>query len=99
MARLGETCGAVTGAMMILGLKYGATTATDKEQKELNYAKVRELVTQFITRNKSIKCKDLLGCDISTPEGMKLAHETGVLKTLCPKLVKDAAEILENLLL
>jgi C_GCAxxG_C_C family probable redox protein len=99
MARLGETCGAVTGAMLILGLKYGAISATDKETKEHNYAQCRELVSQFIARNKSIRCKDLLGCDISTPEGYKLAADKMLFRTICPNLVKDAAEILEQLIL
>jgi len=95
---MGETCGAVTGAMLVLGLKYGATSAADKDKKENNYALCRELVSQFITRNKSIKCKDLLGCDISTPDGMKQIHENNLIKTICPKLVQDAADILEQLI-
>lgn len=95
---MGETCGAITGAMLILGLKYGATTVSDKESKEKNYAQCRELVSQFIVRDKSIKCKDLFGCDISTPDGMKIAHEKNLIKTICPKLVQDAAEILEQLI-
>ncbi len=98
MARLGEACGAVTGAMLILGLKYGATSATDKEAKDKTYALCRELVNQFTARNQSIRCKDLLGCDISTPEGYKLAADKMVFRTICPKLVKDAAEILEQLI-
>lgn len=98
MARLGETCGAVTGAMLILGLQYGAISATDTASKTKNYALCRELVNQFIARNKSIRCKDLIGCDISTPEGYKLAADKIVFRTICPKLVKDAAEILEQLI-
>jgi hypothetical protein len=51
---MGETCGVITGGMLILGLKYGATSAADKEAKEKNYTLCRELVSQFIERNKSI---------------------------------------------
>jgi hypothetical protein len=40
----------------------------------------------------------LLDCDISTPEGMKRAREEGRIKKTCPKFVKDAAEILDQLI-
>ncbi len=98
MARLGETCGAVTGAMLILGLKYGASSLTEKEKKDKNYALCRELVNRFCARNKSIRCKDLLGYDISTPEGYQLVADKQLFRTICPTLVNDAAEILEQLI-
>jgi C_GCAxxG_C_C family probable redox protein len=93
MARMGETCGAVTGAFMVVGLKY----AKDKESKEKIYRLVNEFAEKFKSRNGSILCKELLGCNIGTPEGMKAVREKGLIDTLCPKLVKDAAEILEEI--
>jgi hypothetical protein len=48
--------------------------------------------------NSSISCKGLLGFDISTADGMKVAREEGLFVKLCPKYVKDAAEIIEQLL-
>jgi C_GCAxxG_C_C family probable redox protein len=99
MGRTGQTCGAVTGALMALGLKYGATDAADKETKEQAYARVQEFAQRFATRNgDDLSCKALLGCDISTPDGQKMAQELGLYKNVCPKLVKDAAEIVEELL-
>ena len=99
MGRTGQTCGAVTGALMVLGLKYGATDAADKETKELAYARVQEFARRFATRNgDDLSCKALLGCDISTPDGQKMAQELGLYKSVCPKLVKDAAEIVEEIL-
>ena len=93
MARMGEVCGAVTGAFMVLGLKY----AKDKESKEKLYALVNEFAEKFKTRNGSILCKELLGCNIGTVAGMKAVKEKGLIDTLCPKLVRDAAEILEEI--
>ncbi|MGA2775365.1 MAG: C-GCAxxG-C-C family protein [Candidatus Omnitrophota bacterium] len=95
MARMGETCGAVTGAFMVIGLKY----AVGKDSKDKVYSLVKKFVDDFKARNKSIVCKELLGYDISKPEGMKTIKEKDLIKTLCPKFVKDAAEILEKLLL
>ena len=98
MGRMGETCGAVTGAIMVVGLKFGSTTAGDLKARENAYAVVREFVHRFKGRNVSVLCRDLLDCDISTPEGMKLAKEAGLIKQTCPKFVKDAAEILDQLI-
>ena len=96
--RMAETCGAVTGAFMVLGLKFGNITAEDKTAKAKTYEKVEEYTTRFIARNGSIMCRDLLACDISTPEGMKKAQKDGLFDSVCPKMVRDAAEILEEIL-
>lgn len=98
MGRMGETCGAVTGAFMVIGLKYGNTRAEDMQAKKKTYSLVKEFVDRFKSCNGSIVCRELLGCDISTPEGMELAKEKNLFATLCPKLVSDAAEIIEQIL-
>jgi len=74
MGRLAETCGAVTGAFMAMGLKFGAATA-EREAREPIYARVRELAARFKACHGSLICRDLLGCDLSTPEGFALAQE------------------------
>jgi C_GCAxxG_C_C family probable redox protein len=93
-----ETCGAVTGAFMVIGLKYGQANAVDKESRARTYELVRQFVEKFESRNGSVICKELLGCDISTPEGIKTAQENDLFDTLCPNMVRDAAEILEEML-
>jgi len=98
MGRMGEICGAVTGAFMVIGLKYGNIRAEDSQAKEKTYSLVKKFVERFKSRNGSIVCRELLGCDISTPEGMELAKEKNIFTTLCPKLVSDAAEIIEQIL-
>jgi len=98
MSRMGETCGAVTGAFMVIGLKYGKTRVEDEWTKDETYRLVKEFVERFKSRNGSIICRELLGCDISTPEEMKLAEEKKLVTTLCPKFVQDAAEIIEQIL-
>jgi C_GCAxxG_C_C family probable redox protein len=96
--RMSDVCGAVTGAFMVLGLKYGNTTAEDKEAKEKAYEMVVELTNRFKAQNGSVMCRDLLGCDISTPEGNKEAQDKGMFATVCPKVVRDSAEILVEML-
>jgi len=96
--RMGETCGAVTGAFMILGLKYGNTSAEEKEAKAKTYERIVEYTTRFKTRNGSVICKELLASDINTPGGMKKAQENGLFDLVCPKMVHDAAKILEEML-
>ena len=95
MGRHCETCGAVTGAYMVLGLKFGYTAAADKEGKEKTYALIREYASRFRARNKSTVCEELLGVHLLTGDKEKAAQQT---KLICPQLVRDAAEILEEFL-
>jgi len=98
MARTGQTCGAVSGALMVIGLRFGAVAAQDKASKERAYTAGQELMARFANRNGSLLCKELLGCDLSTPEGRQVAHEQRLTATRCPLFVEDAARILEELL-
>jgi C_GCAxxG_C_C family probable redox protein len=84
MGRMASTCGAVTGAYMILGMKADAATAADREGRGRVCATVREFARRFTARNGSICCKDLMGCDISTAEGLAFADEKGLFPTICP---------------
>jgi C_GCAxxG_C_C family probable redox protein len=97
MGRLAETCGAVTGGFMVLGLKYGSA-ASDREAKEAVYTRVREFAERFKARHGSLLCRDLLGCDLNTPEGLALAQEKKLSSTVCPPYVETAARILEEMM-
>lgn len=97
MSRMGETCGAVTGALMVLGLKYGQIRAEDKSAKEKTYTLGKEFMEKFRSRNKFLSCKELLGHDVSTPEGLKVIRENDFSET-CNKLIKDSVEIVHDIL-
>jgi C_GCAxxG_C_C family probable redox protein len=97
MGRMGLTCGAVTGAIMVLGLNYGATSAQDTQAKLRTHELVREFRKRFESRHRSIQCRELLGCDLSTPEGLAQAKEKQLFTTVCPKYVAGAVEILEEM--
>ena len=98
MGHRGETCGTVTGAFMVIGLAHGRTKVEDLLAMAKTHDLVREFVDRFKSRHRSIICKELIDCDISTPEGMKRAQEEKLFANLCPKFVEDAAEITEQIL-
>ena len=58
---------------------------------------IRQFVDEFRARNRALLCRDLLGCDIGTAEGMQLFRKKGLDTLVCSRLVRDAAEILERL--
>ncbi len=93
--RMGETCGAVTGAFMVLGLAHCTAESRRAEGRNGAYAAVAAFREAFRVRNGSLSCRELLGCDVSTPAGNQQARDKGLFVTVCPRLVQDAAEILE----
>lgn len=95
--RNAEVCGAVTGAIMVIGLRYGHIIGDDNDSKSLCYQKTVEFTTAFKNKNKSIICRDLLGYDISMPEQMDIAAEKGLFKTTCVEMICNAVELLEEL--
>jgi C_GCAxxG_C_C family probable redox protein len=98
MARWGSTCGAVTGALMVIGLKHGKTKAADNDAREKTYKLAQEFAAKFTSKNKSIVCKKLLGHDLSTPSGREAVKKKKLATTLCPKFVQDAVEIVEKIM-
>jgi len=95
IARRGDTCGAVSGSLMVLGLKYGPSEQSDKEEI---YEKANEFIERFEGINGNINCRKLISLDISQPEQLQAARESKVFKTICPKLVQSAARILVKLM-
>jgi C_GCAxxG_C_C family probable redox protein len=95
IARRGEVCGAVTGAMMAIGWGCGHSTSDDAS-KERTYAVSNELLARFAAAHGSLRCRDLVGHDIGDPAGRAAAKESGVFKSLCPVLVREAAEWAED---
>jgi len=89
--RRAEVCGACTGALMAMGLKYG-------DDKAKSYKACEKFLDEFEKENGSIICRDLLECDISTPDGVKHAVENNLFKEFCPKMVESAAEIAYSIL-
>jgi len=99
MGRLQETCGAVTGAIMLIGCKHGKIKKEDTESTDLTYELVREFADIFSAKHGSISCGTLLGCNLRTPEGQQVFKEGNYKELKCCRYVHDAAEIVEGLLI
>lgn len=99
MGRQQLTCGAVTGAVMALGLKYGKGSVDPEEKKTKTYIKTRELFSEFSKANGSTVCLELLkGLDMNDPQDHKKIMQLGLFDSLCEKFVADAVKITEKLI-
>ena len=93
----GETCGAVTGALMVLGMVFGHSEENDGDQKGIMAGKVAEFKKRFLEKYPSDMCREILGHDISKPGEMDKVLEKGLMFDLCPQIVIDVLSILEEL--
>ena len=98
MAHTGNTCGAVTGGLMVISMKYGRTCLDDLAAKDKTYETVNVFIAEFLRRNHSLNCTDLIGHNLSDPNALALARERKLFHTKCAKFVRDAGEILETVL-
>ena len=96
--RKGEVCGACTGALMVLGLKYGQSEVGDMDSKLKSDDVCVKFLEEFAEKNGSYICNDLLGCDIRTKEGVEYAKENNLFTEICPKMVESAATIVEEII-
>ena len=85
-------------ALMVIGLKYGHFKEGDAEQKQVMREKSEEFKKKFLEMHESTMCKELLGYDLSKPEELGLALESGRLFDFCPKLTKETIDILKEIL-
>ena len=97
-ARKGEMCGAVSGALMVLGLLYGHSESDDTQTKARAYAMAEDYMNRFIARNGSAVCRELLGYDLSKPDEREKIMEKNLFRTFCPEMIRNAVSILDELL-
>jgi C_GCAxxG_C_C family probable redox protein len=98
ISKTGNICGAVSGAIMVIGLKYGKCVEGDDAATENTRGLTRQFITAFTGKNGSITCTKLLGYNLSSPDEYAAASESGIFLEKCPALVRDAADILETIL-
>jgi len=96
MGRLQETCGAVTGAYMVLGLKYGNRIPDDNSNEKI-VGLIQEFTKRFRDEHKVASCRELLNCNLKTPEGQQYFTDNDLYKNVCSKCVNTAVTILEEL--
>ena len=84
MARAQQVCGAVTGGILVLGLRHGRGSREDRSATELTYQKTRQLMAEFTEQHGTCVCRELLnGCDLTTEQGQKQFKENELLKKVC----------------
>jgi C_GCAxxG_C_C family probable redox protein len=98
IGRMGRTCGAVTGAVMVIGLKHGQVDVTDEESRQETHKLVKKFIDKFTVLHGSIECRELIGYDLSNPAEFESARKSGVVEKKCRGYVYDAARILEDVL-
>jgi C_GCAxxG_C_C family probable redox protein len=98
MSCTNDMCGCMSGAIMVLGLQYGSTLSNDDVARSYTYQRVQELIRRFKEIHGSIQCPDLLGYYLSDPPQLQAVWEKGLFNQLCPILVRDAAQILADML-
>ncbi len=98
MGRKEEVCGAVTGGILVLGMRHGRGVKDERSAMELTYVKTRELMDQFAKIHGTFICRKLLGgCELRTEEGQKYFKENNLLSKVCMPCVRSVVEILESL--
>jgi len=96
-ARCGEICGAVSGALMVIGLKCGFHVEKDFKQKGFCNQKAYIFIEVFTRENGSIICRDLLGIDVRSPEDFTTPEAKEAIKDICPRMVASAVRILDTM--
>jgi C_GCAxxG_C_C family probable redox protein len=96
--RTGDTCGALTGAFMALGLALAGAASRTADGRQAVSDAVIECTRRFRETHGAMACRELLGCDIHTAEGKQLANDRSLFETKCRGFVRDAAVIVESLL-
>jgi C_GCAxxG_C_C family probable redox protein len=95
---VGGECGAVAAGYLVLGLKHARTVPTfgDVEKEGELFDRIRRFVEEFRKRHGAITCRELLGLDVFTPEGLAEGRRRGLFRERCPRHVRDAVTILES---
>ena len=98
VCRKGDTCGAISGGLMAIGLKHGMSENTDTFSKDKTYELSNIFIEEFKKIYGTIMCRELLGYDLSKLEEVNAHKEKNSGTNLCPQYVGDAAKILDKIL-
>jgi len=98
MGHLQETCGAVSAGIAILGLASRFKEGDGRDKIDAVYAKVRRLSEDFKRKYGTVKCRDLLGCDLQSEEGLKYFNEHNLRNTSCHDYMRLVCELLDKYL-
>jgi C_GCAxxG_C_C family probable redox protein len=98
IGRLQYTCGAVTGALMIIGFVHGQSETDDEESKEKSYTLARKFDKEFREKLNTTTCKELVNCDLMSVEGREYYTNNNLKENVCYKSLEISVEILEKMI-
>ncbi len=98
MGGMQKTCGAVTGAFMVLGLHNGSLYPDNHSRKEKTAEMIRDFSQRFSGKHGSLECRSLLNIDISTEPGYQYATDNKLFEKVCEHCVTHAVSIIEELI-
>ncbi len=97
MGRLQETCGAVTGSFMVLGIYNCKKYQQNQERKNKTYAMIQEFNKRFKEIHGATDCRTLLNCDLRTEEGQQYLREHNLHEAVCESCIRDSIQIIQEL--
>ena len=98
MGRLREVCGAMSGALMVLGVLRAPDDPANQETKAAHYALVQDFAARFRARHSTIICRELLGDQAGSGHVPEVRTAEYYAKRPCEDFIRSAAEIVEEML-
>lgn len=92
----GSLCGALTGGVIAIGLKYG-TNKSIPEEREKAYLQALKFYTQFEKNCGGVLCRNLIGYDLTNPRELEQAKNSNIFARKCSHFVEEAIKILISL--
>lgn len=98
MGKLQLTCGAVTGSFMVFSRWAERHCKNNQEAKAVSVKMIRDFEKEYVAHKGAISCETILGVDMNTVEGLRLAEEKDLFGTVCVDAVVDAVALAEKIL-
>ena len=99
IGRKGEVCGALSGGVMGLGLRFGRSTAEEEDGERRPYWFSTKFAARFREQLGHVRCEDLLGLDLSRVEDVQTYHERRLWETTCRDIIKVATRLAYDILM
>jgi C_GCAxxG_C_C family probable redox protein len=99
IARQGEICGALTGALLALGEAGGEAMAADPvASRDALYKRAQRFTEAFRSAHGSIRCRELTNCSLNTEAGQRSYNERGLHQNLCTNIVVSTVDLVDKTL-
>ena len=96
MGRLQQTCGAVTGAYMVLGIYCSKKFKDNGDRKAQSYLMIQAFNKRFLEKHKTTDCGSLLNCDLKTEQGQHYFRDNYLMENVCKVCIRDAIQIINE---